>query len=93
MADSQPTLTELAAKVTELTETFTRFLKENNVPAPTFAADSPRKYSNLTAESFMTRQALLDTLMDMWYLTQGPSESIFNYVHTVRKPFHIHVKI
>ncbi|KAI0902417.1 sterigmatocystin 8-O-methyltransferase [Annulohypoxylon nitens] len=81
MASPQPTLNELAAKITELSETFTRFLKENNVPEPTFAADSPTSYSNLSAEIFMTRQHLLDALTDMWYLTQGPSESIFNYVH------------
>ncbi|KAF2192999.1 S-adenosyl-L-methionine-dependent methyltransferase [Zopfia rhizophila CBS 207.26] len=82
MADSQPTLNGLAAKITELSETLTRYLCENNVPAPTFAADSPTSYVNLSPEIFMTRQVLLDTLMDMWYLTQGPSESVFNYVHT-----------
>ncbi|KAK0637900.1 O-methyltransferase gsfB [Lasiodiplodia hormozganensis] len=81
MADEQPTLTSLAAKITELSETLTKYLKENNVPAPTFAADSPTSYSNLSPEIFMIRQALLDNLNDMWYLTQGPSESIFNYVH------------
>ncbi|OTA94552.1 hypothetical protein M434DRAFT_10624 [Hypoxylon sp. CO27-5] len=81
MAEPQPTLNSLAAKITELSETFTRYLKENNVPKPTFAADSPTSYSNLSAEIFMTRQHLLDALTDMWYLTQGPSESIFNYVH------------
>ncbi|KAI1771396.1 sterigmatocystin 8-O-methyltransferase [Hypoxylon cercidicola] len=81
MADSQPTLNSLAAKITELSETFTRYLKENNVPQPSFAADSPTSYSNLSAEIFMIRQSLLDALNDMWFLTQGPSESIFNYVH------------
>ncbi|XXH05072.1 hypothetical protein Hte_011496 [Hypoxylon texense] len=81
MADSQPTLASLAAKITELSETFTKYLKENKVPQPSFAADSPTSYSNLSAESFMIRQSLLDALTDMWYLTQGPSESIFNYVH------------
>ncbi|KAI0011819.1 sterigmatocystin 8-O-methyltransferase [Xylariaceae sp. FL0662B] len=82
MTDSQPTLSGLAAKITELSETFARYLKENNIPQPTFAADSPISYSNLSAEMFMTRQQLSDALMDMWYLTQGPSESVFNYVHT-----------
>ncbi|PKS12521.1 hypothetical protein jhhlp_000728 [Lomentospora prolificans] len=81
---TQPTtLTELAARVTELTQAFTNSLKENNIPAPTFAADSPTSYANLSPEMFTTRQLLIDALMDMWYLTQGPSESIFNYVHSV----------
>ncbi|KAI1074715.1 sterigmatocystin 8-O-methyltransferase [Whalleya microplaca] len=83
MAYSQPTISSLAAKITELSETFTRFLKENNIPEATFAADSPTNYNGLNAEIFTVRQQLTDALNDMWYLTQGPSESIFNYVHTV----------
>lgn len=83
MTDAQPTLASLAAKITDLSETLTRYLQEKNIPAPTFAADSPTNYTGLSPEIFMTRQFLLDSLMDMWYLTQGPSESIFNYVHNV----------
>ncbi|KAF9892841.1 hypothetical protein FE257_000430 [Aspergillus nanangensis] len=82
MTVSQPTLLSLAARITELAETFTRFQQENNIPVVTFAADSPTSYSNLTADAFVTRQLLSDALSDMWYLSQGPSESIFNYVHT-----------
>ncbi|KAK6950318.1 hypothetical protein Daesc_008644 [Daldinia eschscholtzii] len=83
MADSQqPTLNSLAAKITELSETFTKYLKENNIQQPTFAADSPTSYSNLSPEIFVTRQQLADALSDLWYLSQGPSESIYNYVHS-----------
>ncbi|OJD27556.1 hypothetical protein ACJ73_01056 [Blastomyces percursus] len=82
MAETQPTLNGLAAKITELSETFTKLLQEKNIPEPTFASDSPTSYVGLTAESFLIRQKLLDAVNDMWYLTQGPSESIFNYVHT-----------
>ncbi|KLJ05406.1 hypothetical protein EMPG_11125 [Blastomyces silverae] len=82
MTETQPTLNGLAAKITELSETFTKLLQEKNIPEPTFAADSPTSYVGLTAESFLIRQKLLDAVNDMWYLTQGPSESIFNYVHT-----------
>ncbi|KAL3959287.1 sterigmatocystin 8-O-methyltransferase [Purpureocillium lilacinum] len=77
-----PTLNVLAAKISDLTAKFSTFLKDNEIPEPTFAADSPTSYTGLTAESFMLRQALFDSLMDLIYLTQGPSESIFNYVHT-----------
>lgn len=83
MINSQPTLIELAARVTELSETFTKYLKDNNVPQITFAADSPVSYSNMAPETFTLRQTLIDTLQDMWILTQGPSESVFNYVHSV----------
>ncbi|KAI1661581.1 S-adenosyl-L-methionine-dependent methyltransferase [Daldinia decipiens] len=82
MADSQPTLNSLAAKITELSETFTRYLKDNNIQQPTFAADSPTSYSSLSPEAFVTRQLLADALSDLWYLSQGPSESIYNYVHS-----------
>lgn len=84
MAETQPTLNSLAAKISELSETFTKYLKENNIPAPTFAADSPVNYSGLSHEMFMTRQVLLDAVSDLWLLAQGPSESIFNYAHCVR---------
>ncbi|OAX79556.1 hypothetical protein ACJ72_06121 [Emergomyces africanus] len=82
MTETEPTLNGLAAKITELSETLTKLLQEKNIPAPTFAADSPTSYVNQTPEIFMIRQRLLDALNDMGYLTQGPSESIFNYVHT-----------
>lgn len=87
MAESQPTLNELAAKVTELSEALTRQLAEKNVPIPTFAADSVTSYKGLTEEMFLTRQKLVDVLNDMWILSQGPSESIHNYVHNVRQAF------
>lgn len=83
MAEPQPTLNELAAKVTELSAALTQQLEEKNVPVPSFAADSPTSYKGMTEEIFLTRQKIVDVLNDMWILTQGPSESIFNYVHNV----------
>lgn len=83
MADEKITLNELAARVTELSAAFTKSVEGNDAPIPTFAADSPLKYGTLSGEAFMTRQKLLDTLNDMIWLAQGPSESIFNYCHNV----------
>lgn len=84
---AQPTtLNDLAAKVTELSQTFTKFLGDNGIPEPSLSADSPTSYSGLNGEMFMLRQQLIDTLNDMWIVTQGPSESIFNYCHNV-SPF------
>lgn len=83
MAGPQTTLTELAGKITDLTQEFTKFLSDNGIQQPTLAADSPTSYSGLTSESFLLRQKLLDAINDMWILTQGPSESIFNYCHNV----------
>ena len=47
-----------------------------NVPAPNFAANSPKSYKSPTAEIWKTRQALLDALMDTWCLAEGPNKSI-----------------
>jgi hypothetical protein len=81
------TLNDLAAKVTNLAAQFTTFLADNKIPAPNFSALSPTSYTGLTSESFLLRQKLLDALNDMWILTQGPSESIFNYCHNVSLSF------
>ncbi|KAK2037228.1 O-methyltransferase [Colletotrichum somersetense] len=81
MADTQPTLNELAAKITELAATFTSQLQENNIPQATFATDSVSSYEGITGEMFITRQTLNDALNDMYILSQGPTESVYNYVH------------
>ncbi|KAK9413990.1 putative O-methyltransferase domain-containing protein [Seiridium unicorne] len=83
MANSeQPTLTSLSTKIAELSGTLTKVYEEQKIPPVSFAADSPSRYEDLTPEMFMVRQNLLDALTDMSYLAQGPSDSIFNYVHT-----------
>ncbi|EFQ36647.1 O-methyltransferase [Colletotrichum graminicola M1.001] len=81
MVDSQPTLNELAAKITELAAAFTNQLQANNIPQATFAADSVSSYEGITGEMFITRQTLNDALNDMYILSQGPMESVYNYVH------------
>ena len=84
--EAKATLESLAAKVKDLSEEFSTFLKGYKIQAPTLDADSPTAYSGLTGESFLLRQQLLDTLQDLQYLVQGPSESVFNYCHTVSLP-------
>lgn len=79
----QPTLTSLAAKISALTNEVSTYLSDNKIQAPSFAADSPTSYVGLSHEMFMKRQVLLDAVQDLWYLAQGPSESIFNYAHCV----------
>ena len=80
---AQPTIPDLASKISELSGGFVQSLKDSNIPAPTFAADSPTNYDGMSGELFLQRQQLLDHLADMMYLVQGPSESIFNYAHNV----------
>jgi hypothetical protein len=88
MAESQPTLASLAAKIGSLAETLTKSLQDNNVPPCTFDIDSPPSYATASSDIYMQRQTLIQTLTDMIYLTQGPQESIFNYAHNVSYHFH-----
>ncbi|KAH7313595.1 S-adenosyl-L-methionine-dependent methyltransferase [Stachybotrys elegans] len=81
MSQSPQTLVDLAAKVTELSQSLTKLISDNGMKAPTLEADSVTSYEGMTAEIFLMRQQLVDVLNDMNILAQGPSESIFNYVH------------
>ncbi|KAI0969457.1 sterigmatocystin 8-O-methyltransferase [Xylaria arbuscula] len=81
MAESQ--LRALAAEITKLADSFATSLEEKKLSEASFSVDSPMNHKGITAEMFMTRQTLCDKLTDMWYLVQGPSESIYNYVHNV----------
>ncbi|OAA72429.1 sterigmatocystin 8-O-methyltransferase [Cordyceps fumosorosea ARSEF 2679] len=72
----------LAAQIAELASSFTKSLADANIAEPDFTPKSATSYEGLTGEQFLRRQQLLDKINDIWYLVQGPSESIFNYVHT-----------
>lgn len=75
------TLNGLADQIKELAAKLTKELEADNVPPITLEADSPTKYERHPGDVFMTRQLLEDALKDMWILSQGPSESVFNYVN------------
>ena len=84
MSDLKPTLNDLAAQISELTASFSKFLHESHVAQPTLAADSPISYGEkISAEAFLIRSKLLDAVEDLSILVQGPTESIFNFVHCV----------
>lgn len=80
---SPETLLSVAAKITEYAQQLTNELEAGKVPPVTLEADSPIKYESLPGNSFFIRQQLEDALKDMYILSQGPSESTFNYCHTV----------
>ncbi|KAF7539379.1 hypothetical protein G7054_g2168 [Neopestalotiopsis clavispora] len=83
MPDPQPTLNDIAARISELTKEFSLSLRAHNVAEATFAPDSQMSYDNLPEDVFLLRQHLVDSLTDLLYLTQGPNASISNYVHNV----------
>lgn len=80
---SPETLLTVAAKITEYAQQLTKELEAGNVPPVTLEADSPIKYESLPGNAFFVRQQLEDALKDMYILSQGPSESTFNFCHTV----------
>jgi hypothetical protein len=75
------TLNSLADQIKELAAKMTTQLEAEKIPPVTLEADSPIRYERFPGDLFMTRQLLEDALKDMWILSQGPSESVFNYVH------------
>lgn len=81
---SPETLLSVAAKITEYAQQLTKELEAGKVPPVTLEADSPIKYESLPGNFFFIRQQLEDALKDMYILSQGPSESTFNYCHTVK---------
>ena len=89
MTDSGPTLTSLAKQISDITATITKHLEEKKLTAPSFAADSPTSFPEISPELFHQRQVLLDAINDLAILVQGPSESVFNYVHTVRTSYFV----
>jgi hypothetical protein len=78
---SPETLLSVAAKITKYAQQLTKELEAGNVTPVTLEADSPIKYESLPGNSFFIRQQLEDALKDMYILSQGPSESTFNYCH------------
>lgn len=78
-----PTLDSLAAEITKLSGMLTDYMRTNGVPAPSFEVNSPEGYGDLPPDVFRARQLLLDALMDMWFLTWGPSGGVFAFAHTV----------
>lgn len=62
----------------------TSYMRTNGVPEPSFEVDGPEGYGDLPPAMFQARQLLLDALMDMWFLTWGPSAGVFAFAHTVR---------
>lgn len=78
---SPETLLSIASKITEYAQQLTKELEAGNVTPVTLEADSPIKYESLPGNSFFIRQQLEDALKDMYILSQGPSESTFNYCH------------
>ncbi|SPO05440.1 related to sterigmatocystin 8-O-methyltransferase precursor [Cephalotrichum gorgonifer] len=76
MAEANPTLTELAATISEAAQALTSYLEANNLPAPSFAEDGPADYPK-APEVIGARFQLLGALHDLVHLAMGPTEYPF----------------
>ncbi len=77
MADTaQPTLDGLAAEISALSKTITSYLKDHDLPAPSFAADSPGSYPT-APEVQLARVSLLGKLADIGHLATGVVDQVF----------------
>ncbi|KIM93287.1 hypothetical protein OIDMADRAFT_138176 [Oidiodendron maius Zn] len=75
MTETQPTLKSLAATIAQSAEAITVYLNANNIPAPSFAEDSPFDYPK-TPEILGTLFQLIDALSDLQHLILGASDGI-----------------
>ena len=75
MPETQPTLKSLAATIVQSAEAITAYLDANNIPAPSFAEDSPFDYPKVP-EILGPRFQLIDALSDLQHLILGASDGI-----------------
>lgn len=76
MSEAQPTLDSLAAAIIQAAKVITSYLDANNLPAPSFAEDSPASYPPVP-EVIAARFQLLEALHDMQLLASGASDNLF----------------
>lgn len=84
MSNKQETLDSLAAKVGELTNAVTSYLRSEGLPPLSFAADSDAQYP-VAKELTEPRLKLIGVLSDMLHLARGGRDFIFLECVTVCK--------
>lgn len=76
----QPTSTSrmivLAQKIAKETEKLETYMKENNLPMPSFDVDAPADFPKLPAEISKSRQEIIFATRELGLLAHGPRESL-----------------
>ena len=70
-----PSLTELAAQISSSAATIEKYLKTNDLPAPSFNENAPASLPH-TPEIGQAKMQLLQSLNDLTLLTRGPAEAL-----------------
>ena len=78
MANLSPSITELAAEVSKNTTLISDYLKANNLPAPSFAADGPATFPIPQNDAAIqgARLALIEASKTLYDLAVGPRHTM-----------------
>ena len=66
----------LAQKIAKETEKLEAYMKENNLPMPSFDVDAPADFPKLPAEIAKSRQEIIFATRELGLLAHGPRESL-----------------
>ncbi|KAK4230953.1 hypothetical protein QBC38DRAFT_467405 [Podospora fimiseda] len=67
---------ELAKKITQDTEKLEAYMKDNNLPMPSFDVDSPAGFPKLPNEINQSRKNIINATKELGLLAHGPRESV-----------------
>jgi hypothetical protein len=77
MTSSAPTLNDIAFQISGLTYNISKFIEENKLPAPSFAADGPPRFpTSAPPEIQAARQQLLELTLNLHNLILGPEDRV-----------------
>ncbi|KAK4178876.1 S-adenosyl-L-methionine-dependent methyltransferase [Triangularia setosa] len=66
----------LAQKITKETEKLEAYMKEHDLPMPSFDADAPADFPKLPDEIAQSRKAIISATKELGLLAHGPRESV-----------------
>ncbi|KAK4168692.1 S-adenosyl-L-methionine-dependent methyltransferase [Cladorrhinum sp. PSN259] len=66
----------LAQQITKDTEKLEAYMKENNLPLPSFEVDSPADFPKLPDEVSQSRKRIINATKELGLLAHGPRESV-----------------
>ncbi len=75
-SDSTSRMMALAQKIAKETEKVEAYLKENNLPSPSFDVDAPTVFPKLPEDISKSRQEIMFATRELGLLAQGPRESV-----------------
>lgn len=75
-AQSTSRMVTLARKIASETEKLETYMRENNLPMPSFEVDAPADFPTLPADIQRSRQEIICATRELGLLAHGPRESL-----------------